>query len=79
MESIYDENQSNGAIKLIEGAGACPPEDSIGQPDNGCKGYQQLCLLKQSNPLLYKEKCSELESRALNYKSKSFIPIFFLY
>lgn len=30
LEEVYDQSKSTGAVKLIDGSGACPPEDSFG-------------------------------------------------
>jgi hypothetical protein len=38
LEAVAAPEDSTGALQLLEGAGACPPEDSIGLPEMGCKG-----------------------------------------
>lgn len=35
LEEIHAEADSTGAVVLVDGAGACPPEDSNGLPGMG--------------------------------------------
>jgi len=67
VESIIDSTQSNGAIQLVDGSGACPPEDSNGLPVKGNKGFQMLCEWGPDSKE-YIDACLIATRTSLNYQ-----------
>jgi hypothetical protein len=47
-----------GRIQLLDGEGACPPEDSNGQPEKGNGGFEQLCKMRANKN--FDQKCREV-------------------
>lgn len=39
VEKIYDESESTGRVEVLDGGGACPPEDSVGCPEGAIGIY----------------------------------------
>jgi len=66
LEEILDADKSNGKVQVLEGARACPPEDSNGFEGMGNWAYRKAL---KKNTINYNEASS-----ALNYRPKRFHP-----
>eukprot|EP00956_Cyclotella_meneghiniana_P024367 scaffold48828_cov75-Cyclotella_meneghiniana.AAC.10 len=65
LESIVQEETS---VTLIDGKGACPPEDSNGLEGKGCISYAEFLKLYKKNPKKTEMKKAVKEaSRSINY------------
>mmetsp|Transcript_66681 Transcript_66681/g.134413 ORF Transcript_66681/g.134413 Transcript_66681/m.134413 type:complete len:444 (+) Transcript_66681:131-1462(+) len=72
VEEVASEGASTGRMEVLDGANACPPEDSNGLPGKGCHAYQEFLDAAQASSHLgrqYREACAEA-SGALNYKAE---------
>ena len=58
-------------VELLEGAGACPPEDSNGLSEKGCQGYFDFLEEYKQNPksAASLEAIRTVERTAMNYTS----------
>ena len=71
VEEVLPEAESSGGMRLINGAGACPPEDSIGLDGRGCRAYQEfldLAVREGYAGSAYRRACEDA-SQALNYEN----------
>ena len=61
----------DGEVVLLDGAGACPPEDGNGLESKSCSGYAQFLAEYKKNPkkLKMKEAIREVNRHATNYNS----------
>ena len=75
VEEIIGPTQSNGSMQLLDGAGACPPEDSNGLPVKGNHGFQILCSWP-SDSKEFIEACAIATRTSLNYQGGNSREIF---
>jgi hypothetical protein len=54
-----------GRIQLLNGEGACPPEDSNGQPNMGYGGFEELCKMRSDRNFDHKYREA---ANSINYK-----------
>ena len=58
-------------VELVDGYGACPPEDSNGQEEKGVMGYRELLELYKKKPAKCKKALADA-SASVNYRYKPF-------
>jgi hypothetical protein len=50
VEHIAEGEESTGGIRLLDGKGACPPEDSTGHPNSGNPNLNRDQAYSKSQP-----------------------------
>eukprot|EP00887_Chlorella_sp_A99_P004244 scaffold15.g4244.t1 len=71
---ILPAEESTGAAAVLDGALACPPEDSSGMADSGSRGIQEFlsAVLDRSSP--ERRRMLAEASKALNYRDRPYKP-----
>ena len=67
LVEVLPPEKSDGRCRVLDGAIACPPEDSNGCPDKGNRGYDAFLAMKK-NTAEYREAVDEL-LESTNYRS----------
>jgi len=78
LEVLREGDPEHGAVALLEGRGACPPEDSNGLEGMGLQGYPKLLEKYKNTPELCK-RALRAASLSVNYSSRglTFSPLRF--